>query len=347
VYKLQTITHINFAKGFRGGERQTLLLIQELSLRGYKQKLITRETSLIADRANKIKDLEIIRTKKPYFLYLRKTQNSEVLHAHESKAAQYAFMANLFFNIPYIITRRVDNPIRNNLFNKRKYQNSFYTVALSNAIKYEIKKVSPKSNTEIIPSCSTPFKINQEQVRKIRDPFKEKFLIANIGELDNKHKGQIYLLEAMRELSKKYPEMHLLLLGKGRDKNLYEEITKDLTNITFEGFVENVGDYITVLDLFVFPSLNEGLGSILLDVMSAGKPIIASNIGGIPEIIHDNQNGLLIPSKDSKAIYQAIEKLYLDKKLRDSLALEALKSSEKYTPAKMAEKYIRLYKSLL
>ena len=122
MYKLQTIAHVNFAKGFRGGERQTLILLEELSKKGYVQTILTRKKSQLADRLRDIKNLKIIQISKPYILHLSKIKNISILHAHETKGAQFCYFANMFYDTPYIITRRVDNPIKNNLFNKKIYQ---------------------------------------------------------------------------------------------------------------------------------------------------------------------------------------------------------------------------------
>ena len=338
------ITHLNFAKGFRGGERQTQLLIEELSIRGYKQKLISRVESELANRLEGTQNLELIRISKPYFFHLAKIKNDEVLHAHETKAAQFVYFAHLFFKIPYIITRRVDNAITNNFFNKKIYKNAKFCIALSNAIKQEIEKITSKANIEIIPSAYSKLKIDNSKTLEIKNRFKNKFLLGNIGELDNKHKGQFYLLETMKRLQIDYPQMHLILLGKGKDEQRYKEQVKELTNVTFEGFVDNVGDYINALDLFVFPSLNEGLGSILFDIMQAKIPIAASNIGGIPDIIASEKTGLLFESKNSEAIYESIVRLYKDNSLREELWSNALKNIENYSFEKMADRYERIYK---
>jgi len=340
------ITHLNFAKGFRGGERQTQLLIEELSKRGYKQRIVVRHNAPLIKRLKGIANLEIIPIGKPYIWHLSQIKGSTLLHAHEAKAAQFAFFAHLRYAIPYIITRRVDNPISNNLFNRKMYQQSFRTIALSSAIKQELLKISEDININIIPSASSGLKSDSQKVEAIKQRFADKFLIANIAELENRQKGQYYLIEAMKKLQINYPDIHLLLLGKGEDRENYEAQAKGLNNISFEGFVDNVGDYLKAIDLFVFPSLNEGLGSILLDVMEHGVATVASRVGGIPDIIKDHQNGLLIPSKDSEAIYSAIEKLYLDNTLRQKFANQALQESINYTAATMCERYQKLYQEI-
>ncbi len=341
------IAHLNFAKGFRGGERQTLLLIKELSERGYIQKVITRKKSELANRLEGIVNLEITKINKPYISNLKVIKDSTILHAHETKAAQFAYFANMIYDIPYIITRRVDNPIKKNFFNRGMYTNAKYTVVLSHAIKHETLKISDKIAIKIIPSAYSQLKVNESEVKRLKQRFENKFIIGNIGELDNTHKGQYYLIEAMKKIQNNYPDIHLIFLGRGKDEQNYKEQSKDLTNITFEGFVDNVGDYIQCFDLFVFPSLNEGLGSILFDVMQSHVPIIASNIGGIPDIVKNEKNGILVQIKDSEAIYKAMERLYKDKALRKKLSDEAFKDIDNFSFEKMTDRYENIYKEVI
>ncbi len=344
---MQKITHVNFAKGFRGGERQTLLLIEELAKKGYQQTLLTRKKSLLASRAEGIENLLIIRLAKPYALHLHHVKYATLLHAHETKAAQFAYLAYFLFKIPYIITRRVDIGITKNFFNTNIYQKSATTVVLSKAIKREINKVASDINMEIIPDAYSQLFIDPAGMMQIKERFYGKFLLGHIGELDNAHKGQHYLIEAMKKLAYSHPHIHLILLGKGKDEMVFKTQAEGLSNITFEGFVDNVGDYIQCFDLFVFPSLREGLGSILLDVMQADVPIVATDTGGIPDVIHDRENGLLVPIKNRDALYEAIQKLEADSSLRIELAKQAQKDIDIYAPSKMADSYIQLYKKII
>ena len=340
------IVHLNFAKGFRGGESQTQLLVQELATRGYQQKLIVRQNSELANRMEGTENLKIIRLKKPYAFHLSSIKDASILHAHETKAAQFCFFANLFYKIPYIITRRVDNPIKQNFFNRRIYENALSTVVLSKAIKKETLRVSQDINISIIPDAYSPLIVNKKEVALLKERFSNKFIIGNIGELDNNHKGQYYLIEAMKKIQDKYEDIHLVMLGKGKDKENYQEQAKELTNISFEGFVNNVADYIECFNIFVFPSLHEGMGSILFDVMQKNVPIAASNVGGIPDIIEHNNNGLLFPPKDSESIFQAIEELYLSKELREELSKNAYENIDHFSYEKMADRYLELYESI-
>ncbi|MDQ7047905.1 MAG: glycosyltransferase family 4 protein [Sulfurovum sp.] len=340
------ITHLNFAKGFRGGERQTLLLIEELSRRGYRQKIITRKNSEFVKRLTGISNLKIIKISKPYLFHLNVIKDTFLLHAHETKAAQFAYFAHLIYGVPYIVTRRVNNPIKNNFFNKKIYTKANYTIVLSHAIKNQVFKISKETNIKIIPDAYSQLEMSESNIEGLKQRFANKFIIGCIGELESA-KGQYYLIEAMKKIQINYPNIHLIFLGRGKDEKNYKEQSKDLDNITFEGFVDNVGDYIHIFDLFVFPSLNEGLGSILFDVMQANVPIVASDVGGIPDIIQNEENGLLVAIRESEAIYLAIERLYLDANLRKKLSDKAFENIENFSFMKMTDGYEDIYKEVL
>ncbi len=343
----KTITHLNFAKGFRGGERQTQLLIEKLSLRGWEQTLIVRQKSELGERCKEVKGLSILEIPKPYVFSLAQIKSASVIHAHETKAAQFALIANLLFHIPYIITRRVDNPIKPNFFNHHLYSRAAYCVALSRAIKEEILKVAPSSRIEIIPSAYSEFTPNLETVAAIKNRFSDKYLIGHVGALDDTHKGQSTLIEAAAALERTDPHLHFILVGGGADEAMLKNKASGLSNITFEGFVNNVGDYLEALDMFVFPSNNEGLGSILFDVMRSQTPIIASNVGGIPDIIDHGHNGFLIPPRDSNALINAIVTLSRDEDLQKKFVNNALTALQNFSPDTMSLNYETLYTQVL
>jgi len=338
------ITHLNFAKGFRGGERQTQLLITQLAQKGYKQQLIVRKNSQLIKRCQEIPHLHIIEITKPYILHLNLIKDSTILHAHETKALQFAYFAHLFFKKDYIVTRRVDNTIKPNFFNTQLYTQARHCVALSSAIQKTIEAVAPQANITIIPSAYNAIPIDKEKVNAIKQRFQGKFLIGHVGALDEKHKGQSHIITLAKKLEKKYPNIHFLLVGDGKDADMLKEMAHGLHNITFEGFVTNVNDYIAALDLFLFPSHNEGLGSTLLDAMFCGVAIVASDVGGIPDIIKHNQNGLLFPSGDDEQLYKAVMELYENEAKRDALAQQGKKEIQKYAPETMTQSYISLYK---
>ncbi len=339
------MTHANFAKGYRGGERQTQLLVESLAERGYTQTLLVRQGSELIERCAHIKNLTVKAVSKPYIFHGLFARDTLLIHAHETKAAQFAYWLHLFFNTPYIVTRRVDNPLKTNLLNKLIYTKAKRSVAVSNIIKKEILRIAPNADTAVVPDAFTILGVNEKRVEALKQRFQGKTVIGNVAALDNAHKGQSYLIDAARKLHQSHPDLHFLFLGDGIDREKYAAQAKGLDNITFEGFVDNVGDYLSLMDLFVFPSLHEGLGSSLFDAMRFDIPVIATDVGGIPDIITHNKNGLLIPPKESDAIVHAILQLLEDHALTQQLTEQAHIDVQHYSPDQMCEKYLKLYQA--
>src|SRR5690606_27458878 len=109
----------------------------------------------------------------------------------------------------------------------------------------------------------------------------------------------------------------------------------------------NVEDYLAAFDIFVYPSVREGLGSTLLDAMAFGLPIVASRAGGIPEIVEDGVNGLLIPPGDPDALVQALVRLLDDPALCASMRSANRASAARYSSDRMTDSYEAIYRSLL
>ena len=121
-----------------------------------------------------------------------------------------------------------------------------------------------------------------------------------------------------------------------------------LSNLTFTGFVDNVGDYLAAFDVFILPSNREGIGSILLDAMEQGLPVVASRVGGVPDIVHDRENGLLIDPASPAQLRDAI--LHARARSRTCASAYGQRGREfakDFTGEAMCRKYLALYESVL
>ncbi len=137
----------------------------------------------------------------------------------------------------------------------------------------------------------------------------KKICIGTIGEL-HPNKGQWYLLQAMKELIPKYPKLHLIIIGEGEERARFESYIQENQlgqHISLVGFVPDAALNTKGFDIFVFPSLKEGLPYALLEAGNAGLPVIATCVGGIPEIIDDMKSGILIQPKRTREIIHSIE----------------------------------------
>ncbi len=340
------ICHLNLAPTFRGGERQTELLVRALAERGIEQRLVVRRDHVLVERLAGVERLEVREAASNPVAFGLAAKGSRIVHAHDGRTVYSALLANLLFRTPYVITRRVVPQQSNSMLRSLAYRRAAKVVAISQAVVDALHRWAPELETVTIPSANAGFGADDEAVAAIRAERPGKVLIGNVGALDHSHKGQSTIIEVAHRAAETRPDWHFLLCGDGRDEQRFLDEIGELTNIELVGWVDNVGDYLASFDVFLFPSLHEALGSVLLDVLQFGLPVVASNVGGIPGIIADGVNGLLVEPEDAGALYDALERLVDDKALRDEMAKQNTEKARRYTPNAMAEAYREVYQSI-
>lgn len=340
------LRHINLIKDYRGGERQTELLIRALAALGLRQMAVVRRGSVLANRLRNIKQLEIQEIARPFVRHVGIFGPATLIHAHDAQASQLAFVANRLLGSDYIITRRVPNRPKNNWVAHNVYRHARLVVALSDAIRRVMESYEPRAVVKVIPSMAARFTVDRDEVARIRHKFRGCFLVGQVGALVMRHKGQQHLLAAARILREQAPDVTFLLLGSGEDETALRRLAEDLPNVHLAGYQDNIADYIAACDLLVFPSLHEGLGSTLLDAMDLGVPIVASRVGGIPEIIRHELNGILVPPGESLAIASAVLKLRADPDLRERIVANGREIVRAYYPEEIAGRYEQVYRQL-
>jgi glycosyltransferase involved in cell wall biosynthesis len=163
-------------------------------------------------------------------------------------------------------------------------------------------------------------------------------------------KGPMHLLKAMDKVWLKVPDANLVFLGKGDlDVSLRSEALKSGKNgsVRFLGWRNDVEEIMPLFDVFVLPSLNEGMGRVLVEAMAAGKPVIASNVGGIPDLVKEGRNGLLVPPADSDALASNIIKLVLNPDEARKMGERGRDMCDRYGVDAMIEQLDNLYTELL
>ena len=343
-----SICHVNLAGGFRGGERQTFLLMEELASRGHKQRLISKANSTLAANAKLIEGLEVIESSLNGFDCRTYFKDAPLLHFHESRAFTAALLFGINNTHKYLITRRVQRLPKKIFVNNFVYKNADAIITISNNIGTSLNSFLNKDcYYQKIPDASSAFSFNEDTVKKIRSKAKDKFIIGHIGVSDDSHKGQLQIFSLANKIRKHYPDIIFMLVGSGRDLKEFKHISRNSSNIIIEGQVENIGDYLKAFDLFIFPSRHEGLGSILLDALEYGLPILASNVGGIPEIIKDGINGYLMEIDAIDDYFEALIQLYLDKRLYTEIQRKNIDLSNNYSVSKMTDAYIEIYEKIV
>lgn len=339
------ICHINLARGFRGGERQTELLVRELAGRGLAQRLIARAGQPLARRLRGLPGLEIHEVGKPFWWHHR-LGRGRLLHAHDAKAAKLAWLCHRLHGSPYVLTRRVSHRPGNNPLTRAVYRDAGVVVAVAHAVARGLADYQPGVDLRVIHSAVGNLDSDVAQARAIRDRWPGRFLVVNAAALVQSQKGQLHLIRVARRLAAEGSDMQFILLGDGRDRAVMEAAAAGLDNVYFAGFVDNVGDYLAAADAFVLPSLHEGIGGACLDAMDFGLPVVASAVDGVPDIVREGVNGLLVPPADEAALHQALVTLHGDAELRRRLADGGRERARDFRPEVMAQRYLAVYREL-
>ncbi|MEO0574857.1 MAG: glycosyltransferase family 4 protein [Pseudomonadota bacterium] len=335
------IAHVNLARGFRGGERQTELLIRELDARGVRQRLVARAGEPLIVRLADVASLERIAVKGIWSAQ-RALRGADVAHAHEGRCVQATLLAKLLHNIPYVITRREVKPHKTQRRGQLAYRHAAARVGLSHAIALELNVRADNTDAAIIPSAFTPATPDATVVQQLRHQYGHP-LIGHVGALVAQHKGQDLLID----VASRRPEWQFMLVGDGADEAMLKRKATGLNNVWFTGRVEDVASHLAACDVFAFPSRHEGLGSTLIDAMQTEVPIVAAAVGGIPDLIEDNVNGLLVAADDSKALEAALARMLEDDALQARFCAANRQRVTDYSAAKMADRYLDVYRRCL
>ena len=175
-------------------------------------------------------------------------------------------------------------------------------------------------------------------------------VLGTIGRL-TAQKGHAYLLRACQNLLAEFPEFRLVIIGEGELRTELEEQVRTAglgAHVIFTGYRSDALALLSGFDVFVFPSLWEGLGLVLLEAMAYKKPIVASNVSAIPESVLDGTTGLLVPPKDAEALGLALAKLLRNTPLRQSLGEAGYRHlQEHFTVETMVTRLTTVYHEVL
>ena len=162
-------------------------------------------------------------------------------------------------------------------------------------------------------------------------------------------KGHRHLLDAARAVIDRHPETVFVFLGAGE---LLEELQGQAAalgieaNVRFAGWQPDVAGIMSAFDCFAFPSINEGMGKALVEAMALEKPVVASRIGGIIDLVNDGVNGFLVPPADPQAMAERILFLMENPETGRRMAAKAAETAAAYGSAAMVRKIEALYADL-
>lgn len=256
-----------------------------------------------------------------------KITHVKVIHTQHAIIKDKRILTKLSLRNTFVIA--VSNAIRENLINSYKLSSDMIET-IYNGIDDE------KSNMEI-----------DERILKYKS--EGYFLIGCISRI-TQNKGIEIFIDAAKKICKDNKKIRFIVIGDGEKRLELEKYCKEtqINNIDFLGFRLNIIDYISKLDLIVQPSYSEGLGLTAIEALSQSKPVIASNIPGLNEVIIDDYNGKLFPAGDSKKLMRNIYYIYLNELKYNTMCNNAFEYyKNNFEDSKYYLKHKKVYKKIL
>jgi len=359
------LVQVSTARGWRGGERQALGLTEGLHRKGMPVVLVAPPGAPLLQRAEAVGiDIFPLDYKGEWDLlsawklsrFLR-NRKAALVHAHDGHAVMLAGLAGRLSGTPAVCTRRVDFAIRG-AWKYRWWMKR--VICISSAIRQICAQGGiPAERMPVVFSG-----IDVDAVKnapgdsgQIRATFGEdakherRLIVLNVASLTD-HKGQTYLIDAMPKVLKQVPNALFLIAGDGELeqplKAQAKELALDEDVLQFTGFRQDVLSLLKSCDLFVMSSHLEGLCTSVMDAMAAGKAVVATRAGGLPEVVHEGETGLLVPVRDPDALAEAMINLLKDKKLRERFGRSAaVVARMQFGFDKMVDGTLEVYRQLL
>ena len=318
--------HVDTARTWRGGQNQTRLTVLGLRAKGYRTALVAHPDGQLRQRAAEGPDLIPIASGGELDLraawklsrVLRMFRPS-IVHAQDAHAVAMVALARPMARLDpsprFVVSRRVDFHVRHNAFSRWKYSQVELFLCASTAIQHMlIGDGVPAARTTVVHDgvdlervAATPaLDVHRELWLPSGAP-----LVGNVAALVP-HKGHKFLVQAAARVVRQVPDARFVIVGEGE---LHDALRRQIKtshlerHIILTGFRPDALSLQKGFDVFAMSSVTEGMGSVLLDAMAIGQPIVATRTGGIPEVISDGRTGILVPPRDADALASAITRL--------------------------------------
>ncbi len=277
----------------------------------------------------------------------------DVVHLHDAHGLTPAWLAGMHRRTALVASRRVIYPIPQNPLALARYQSVDRVIAVSRFVREKMLASGLKSDhvevvydgVELPPLAGNEARLRARQRWNVPGA-SDVPLLGYVGYF-LPEKGQELLIRALPVVARRYPNCVLLLVGDGPCRSRLEQLASHLgvgSAVRFVGVVEDIEQVYQALDIFLFPSLAEGLGSSLLGAMSYRLPAVAVARCAIPEVIEDGRNGLLVATPDPDALAAAVLRLLDDASLAASLGAAARETiQQRFSVDHMVQNTLDIY----
>ncbi|MBI2822074.1 MAG: glycosyltransferase family 4 protein [Acidobacteria bacterium] len=343
---------------WRGGQEQIFTLLGGLQQRGIEVALLAPAGGPLSEKARQLKiphiplcwKGELTPAHWPTLHRVLKGKRWDIVHFNTPSGITMAAFLSRRAGVPVrVLSRRVNFPLRGALSRWKYLYSADYIIAVSSGIRETlVRNGIPRDRIDVVYEGVDVAELEAVDPRRLY-PATE--LVIGCVAFLSREKGHAVLLEAFARLRRRRPATRLVLVGDGPQRPLLERQAAELGisgEVRFVGFQEEVASFLRGFDIFVLPSLSEGLSSSILAAMAVSLPVVASNVGGIPELVLPGTTGLLVPPGEARELAGALEHLADHPGLRAGCgAAGRRRVLEKFRVDQKVEKTLAIYRSLL
>lgn len=365
------ITHVISSLAIGGAQQLLFDLSLEMTARGHDVRVIGLRGGAMAEefRSQRIPVDELAlqgMVGLPTFLQLTarlRRQRPDIVHTHLGRADNYGRMAARIARVPVIVST---------VHNVEAWKSRFFLlwidawtsifahrlVACSGRVAEHLRELKVPMEKVVVVKNGICLRHWTEKpdlaavggIRRELGAGQNEFVVGVIGRLETQ-KGHSYLFQAIAALKDEIPDLKLWVIGEGSLRESLERLAGELglsAKITFAGVRRDMRLVYAALDLVVMPSLWEGLPITLLEAMACRRPIVATTVGGIPEVIAHEKSGLLVPPRDVPALAAGLKCCHRERQFTQSLASAAFETvTNEFSIEQNAEKLLALYDELV
>jgi glycosyltransferase involved in cell wall biosynthesis len=361
-----SLLHTEWSSGWGGQEIRILAECKAFRERGAHVFIATQPNGQLFAKANEA-GFEVIPIKMHkglnigavvQFMGIIKSRHINVVHAHSSVDHRLAGIAARLSGCPIVRSRHLSTPIKRSPFSKALYTRLADRVITSGQFIRDAMINHNGMPPEHIVSIPAGIDVAQFSLARALPDMRAElgiapsaFVVGIVGVLRS-WKGHADLIHAVRLLSSEIPDLRLLIVGEGVQRDALETLIRETGmthSVIMVGHQKDPAPYMKAMDVAVLPSYaSEATSQVLPQAMAMQRPVIATNIGGLPEVVLHEKTGLLVPPRDSAALSAAILRLQRDPTLRQYLANEGYRHTQgNFTFEGMIDKTQSVYQALL
>ena len=355
------VVHVDTERTWGGGQRQVHALATGMERRGHRNWVVARPRTLLAEAL--ARDGVPVVTLAPAFEWdlvaasrlhacLRRVR-ADIVHAHAAHAVALSALAIVGTPVRLLIARRVALPLRRNPLSHWKYGRPSQFIAVSNRVRSVLYAggVAPERISVVYSGVDVGRPTPPASDATLRDLGLDprRPLAVMVSSLVPPHKDPETFLAAIAAVRGAGGDIQALLVGDGPLAGVTERLRRRLgleDVVRLAGFRRDAVELLAAADVAVLSSRDEGLGTTLLDAMLAGVPVVATAAGGVPEVVRDGVDGLLVPVGDGVALGAAIQRVLREAGLGTALVAAARERVKQFSIERTVDGTLEVYRAI-